>query len=210
VKGSFSCRFHRARFDEITVPLGKEGLQVLLTLAMDVQLQVKSNTGQASQDYVFPMKQRVVLGRSPESAVPLEGISISREHLALELAGESVYAVDLSNNGTWVNGNRLKKEERVQLSSGDLLELPDYQISFQICGKTEPPPAPVESETRSVKVVVPAEPSPVRQEPARRRAQATPPTVKLESKWLSLSEVWTLLVALLAIGLIVYYTLLVS
>ena len=177
---------------------------------MDVQLQVKSNTGQASQNYVFPMKQRVVLGRSPESAVPLEGISISREHLALELAGESVYAIDLSNNGTWVNGNRLKKEERVQLSSGDLLELPDYQISFQICGKTEAPPAPVESETRSVKVIIPAEPPPDRQEPARRRAEATPPTVKVESKWLSLSEIWTLLVALLAIGLIVYYTLLVS
>src|SRR5262245_5424751 len=104
---------------------------------MEVQLQVKSNSGQAPRDYLFPINQRVVLGRSPESAVPLEGVSISREHLALESAGDSVYAIDLSNNGTWVNGNRLKKEERVQLSSGDLLEVPDYQISFQIRGKPE-------------------------------------------------------------------------
>jgi predicted component of type VI protein secretion system len=55
----------------------------------------------------------------------------------LELVGENVYAIDLSNNGTWINGNRLKKEERVQLSSGDSLELPEYQISFHIRHKGE-------------------------------------------------------------------------
>lgn len=175
---------------------------------MEVQLLVKSNSEQASRDYVFPLKQRVVLGRSPESAVPLEGTSISREHLALELVGDSVYAIDLSNNGTWINGNRLKKEERVQLSSGDSLELPDYQISFHIRGKTEAP-APVleQKQTSSVKVVVPSEPPPTRQEPVRR--QAAPPPAKAESKSVTFLEIWTLLITLFAIGLIAYYALLV-
>src|SRR4030095_11872531 len=87
--------------------------------AMQVQLVVKSSSEPTPRDYIFRMKERVVLGRSPESAVPLEGTAISREHLVLELNGDKVYATDLSNNGTWVNGNRLKREEPIQLSSGD-------------------------------------------------------------------------------------------
>ena len=177
---------------------------------MEVQLLVRSSSEQASRDYVFPIKQRVVLGRSPESAVPLEGTSISREHLALELVGENVYAIDLSNNGTWINGNRLKKEERVQLSSGDSLELPEYQISFHIRHKAESPaPAPEQNQSSTVKVVVPSELPPTRQNPVR-QAEAVPPQEKTESKSLTLLEIWTLLITLLAIGLIAYYAFLVS
>ena len=177
---------------------------------MEVQLLVRSSSEQASRDYVFPIKQRVVLGRSPESAVPLEGTSISREHLALELVGENVYAIDLSNNGTWINGNRLKKEERVQLSSGDSLELPEYQISFHIRPKAEAPaPAPEQKQSSTVKVVVPSELPPTRQNPVR-QAEAVPPQEKTESKSLTLLEIWTLLITLLAIGLIAYYAFLVS
>ena len=177
---------------------------------MEVQLLVRSSSEQASRDYVFPIKQRVVLGRSPESAVPLEGTSISREHLALELVGENVYAIDLSNNGTWINGNRLKKEERVQLSSGDSLELPEYQISFHIRHKGEAPaPAPEQKQSSSVKVVVPSELPATRQNPVR-QAEAVPPQEKTESKSLTLLEIWTLLITLLAIGLIAYYAFLVS
>ena len=176
---------------------------------MEVQLLVRSSSEQASRDYVFPIKQRVVLGRSPESAVPLEGTSISREHLALELVGDNVYAIDLSNNGTWINGNRLKKEERVQLSSGDSLELPEYQISFHIRPKAEAPaPVPEQKQSSTVKVVVPSELPPTRQNPVR-QAEAVPPQEKTESKSLTLLEIWTLLITLLVIGLIAYYAFLV-
>jgi predicted component of type VI protein secretion system len=177
---------------------------------MEVQLLVRSSSEQASRDYVFPIKQRVVLGRSPESAVPLEGTSISREHLALELVGENVYAIDLSNNGTWINGNRLKKEERVQLSSGDSLELPEYQISFHIRHKAEAPaPASEQKQSSTVKVVVPSELPPTRQSPVR-QPEALPPQEQTESKSLTLLEIWTLLITLLVIALIAYYAFLVS
>ena len=173
---------------------------------MEVQLLVRSSSEQASRDYVFPIKQRVVLGRSPESAVPLEGTSISREHLALELVGENVYAIDLSNNGTWINGNRLKKEERVQLSSGDSLELPEYQISFHIRHKAEAPaPASEQKQSSTVKVVVPSELPPTRQSPVRQPEALLPQ----EPKSLTLLEIWTLLITLLVIGLIAYYAFLV-
>ena len=178
---------------------------------MEVQLLVRSSSEQASRDYVFPIKQRVVLGRSPESAVPLEGPSISREHLVLELVGDTVYATDLSNNGTWINGNRLKREERVQLSSGDSLELPEYQISFHIRPKAEAPaPVPEQKQSSSVKVVVPSELPATRQNPVRRQPEAVPPQEKTESKSLTLLEIWTLLITLLVIALIAYYAFLVS
>ena len=178
---------------------------------MEVQLLVRSNSEEAPRDYVFPMKARVVLGRSPESAVPLEGPSISREHLVLELVGDTVYATDLSNNGTWINGNRLKREERVQLSSGDSMELPDYQINFRIRQKAEAlAPAPEQKQSNSVKVVVPSELPPTRQNPVRRQPEAVRPQEKTESRSLTLLEIWTLLITLLAIGLIAYYAFLVS
>jgi predicted component of type VI protein secretion system len=178
---------------------------------MQVQLLVKSNSEPTPRDYVFQMKERVVLGRSPESAVPLEGTAISREHVALELVGDSVYAIDLSNNGTWVNGNRLKKEERVRLVSGDSLELPEYQISFHIPNRAQAPASTSEQKQSSnVKVVDPSELPPKRQGPVRHQPEASPQPEKIESKSLTLLEIWILLITLLAIGLIAYYAVLAS
>lgn len=178
---------------------------------MEVQLLVRSNSEEAPRDYIFPMKERVVLGRSPESAVPLEGTAISREHLVLELVGDTVYATDLSNNGTWINGNRLRREERIQLSSGDSLELPDYQISFHVHQKPEGPAPIVEThQTATVSIAVPSEPPPARQKPVPRQPEETRPEEKKRSSSFTLLEIWTLLIALLAVGLIAYYAFLVS
>ena len=178
---------------------------------MQVQLLVKSNSDAKPRDYVLQVKERLILGRSPESAIPLEGTSISREHVALELVGDSVYAIDLSNNGTWINGNRLKKEERVQLTSGDSLELPEYQIGFHIRDTAQVPVSTSEQQQNSsVKVVVPSEVPPTRQSPVRPQPEASRSLEKTESKSLTLLEIWTLLITLLAIGLIAYYAFLAS
>src|SRR5262245_5924365 len=177
---------------------------------MQVQLLVKSNSDAKPRDYVLQVKERLILGRSPESAIPLEGTSISREHVALELVGDSVYAIDLSNNGTWINGNRLKKEERVQLASGDSLELPEYQIGFHIRDTAQVPLSTSEQQQNSVKVVVPSEVLPTRQSPVRPQPEASRSLEKTESKSLTLLEIWTLLITLLAIGLIAYYAVLAS
>ena len=173
---------------------------------MQVQLLVKSNSEPTPRDYIFQMKKRVVLGRSPESAVPLEGTAISREHLVLELDGERIYATDLSNNGTWVNGNRLKREERVQLSSGDSVELPDYQISFRIPLEgetTNSPHAP--NQTGTVSVVVPSEPLASRPSTVSHQPEKLTPSEKTGLASPTLLEMWMLLLALLTLGLIAYY-----
>ncbi|MCI0420763.1 MAG: FHA domain-containing protein [Acidobacteria bacterium] len=172
---------------------------------MEVQLLVRSSSGKTPQDYVFPLKERVVLGRSPESPVPLEGPAISREHLVLELVGDAVYATDLSNNGTWINGNRLRREERIQLASGDSMELPDYQISFQIRRPAEGPAA-AQKQTRSVSVVIPSDSPPPPPKAVRREMTEMP---KEKTRSFTLLDVWILLLAVLALGLIAYYAFLV-
>ena len=178
---------------------------------MEVHLLVRSNSEEAPRGYVFPMKGRVVLGRSPESAVPLEGTSISREHLVLELVGDTVYATDLSNNGTWVNGNRLRREERIQLSSGDSMELPDYQISFRIQEKAgTPAPTPERIQAGTVSVVVPSDLPPARQSPVNRQTHERSRQEKTGLSSFTVLEIWTFLLALLALGVIAYYVFLVS
>jgi predicted component of type VI protein secretion system len=172
---------------------------------MEVQLLVKSKSGQAPRDYVLPIKNRVVLGRSPESPVPLEGAAISREHLVLELVGGTVYATDLSNNGTWINGNRLKREERSQLENGDSLELPDYQISFQIRNPSTTSTAE-QQPVRAVDVAIAPEPSLPTTNSVR---PAHNEVVKPPSRAFSLLDIWILLLAVLAIALMIYYGLLV-
>ena len=170
---------------------------------MDVQLLVKSKSGQAPQDYVFSLQGRVILGRSPESPIPLEGPAISREHLVLELVGESVYATDLSNNGTWINGKRLRREERTQLENGDSMELPEYQISFRIKGADT---RPVESQP------VPIAPEITRPDPAPANPKSlTPPQpvkgkpLEIPSRSFSLLDMWILFLAVMVLGLIAYY-----
>ncbi len=172
---------------------------------MEVQLLVTSNSGQAPRGYVFPLKNRVVLGRSPESPIPLEGAAISREHVVLELAGGSVYATDLSNNGTWINGNRLKREQRTPLENGDSMELPDYQISVQLRqpGAT---PAIEQPQARAVEVAIPAEPPPPVLKPVRAANDQAP---KIPRRALSLLDIWILFLAVLAVALMIYYGLLV-
>jgi predicted component of type VI protein secretion system len=173
---------------------------------MEVQLLVKSKSGQAPRDYVFPLKNRVVLGRSPESAVPLEGAAISREHLALELVGGTVYATDLSNNGTWINGNRLKREERAPLENGDSLELPDYQISFQIRNPSAIPAAG-QQPVRAVDVTIAPEP-PL---PATKVVRpVSNEGVKAPGRTFSLLDIWILFLAVLVVALMLYYGFLVS
>ena len=168
---------------------------------MEVQLLVKSKSGQAPRDYVFPIKNRVVLGRSPESPVPLEGAAISREHLVLELVGSTVYATDLSNNGTWINGNRLKREERSQLENGDSLELPDYQISFQI-RKPGSTPIAEQQPTRAVDVTIApgaSLPTTMSVRPAGHEA------AKPARRAFSLLDIWILFLAVLVVALLIYW-----
>ena len=69
------------------------------------------------------------VGRHPTSSLVLEDKHISSKHLSVAQRADAhgrpqVYVEDSSTNGTWLNGDRLSKGERVTLADGAEIQLP--------------------------------------------------------------------------------------
>jgi len=123
----------------------------------------------------------------------------------LELVGGTVYATDLSNNGTWINGNRLKREQRAPLKNGGLdgvagLSDPLSDTTTGCHSNREQPQA------RTLNVVAPANP------PQRNPKPVLPTndqTLKIPRRSFSILDIWVLFLAVLVVALMIYYSLLV-
>ncbi len=73
---------------------------------------------------------RIILGRGPGVNVAISDPSMSRQHFALEVAGEGFRVRDLgSTNGVYVNG---KTVESADLSHGDRLKAGDHEFRFLV------------------------------------------------------------------------------
>jgi len=107
---------------------------------VDIILKVKSKADQAVRSVRHPLNGRMILGRGPDSAVPLDAPGISREHLEVRLENSALLLTDLSSNGTWLNGARMPQRRKCKTSDGDLVELPGYEIRLQLVA--DPPPQP--------------------------------------------------------------------
>jgi two-component system, NtrC family, response regulator AtoC len=99
--------------------------------------------------YTLPHKERVTIGRSGDTDVPINEPSISREHAAIHFVGEDVFIEDLgSSNGTRVREpaqwspdldaktlaateRQLDHGERVRLVSGSIVMLGAVMLMFQ-------------------------------------------------------------------------------
>lgn len=106
---------------------------------MELKLSVLSKADQSKREARCELVDRVVLGRTLESLIPLDGPGVSREHLAFERDGESVYVIDQSSNWSSVNGERIAKARRHRVEPGDVIEVPGYEIHFQLVGAAAPP-----------------------------------------------------------------------
>jgi class 3 adenylate cyclase len=87
-----------------------------------------------------PITSRLLIGREVRGADPhrrliLDDPAISREHLELRL-GERRGAtlIDLSTNGTRLNGRRVERGEAIPVADGDLIELGKVQLLFRDIG----------------------------------------------------------------------------
>ena len=86
---------------------------------------------------IAPIDARIMVGRECRGAEPgrsllLDDQTISREHLDLRLdekRGASL--VDLSTNGTRLNGRRVERGEAIPVGDGDLLELGQVRLLFR-------------------------------------------------------------------------------
>ncbi len=90
-------------------------------------LVVRSGGGRSGE--TFPLDaERVEIGRSPESDVFLDDVTVSRSH-AMLVKDDSGYTIEDggSLNGTYVNRRRV---ERARLEDGDEVQIGKYRLTF--------------------------------------------------------------------------------
>lgn len=86
-----------------------------------------------------------MIGRGPESPVPLEGSKLSRNHAAFGVANGALTLTDLSSNGVWVNAQPIPKKTAVGLAGSEEIAIPGYRMRVRLLlppSEPVPPPAP--------------------------------------------------------------------
>ena len=148
----------------------------------------------ARQGYDFELTAGpIVLGRGPESPVPLEGTQLSRDHLAFTFVDGVLAVTDLSSNGVWLNGQPLPKRTPVLCGPFDEVRIAGYTMTARLLTPPAPPPEAPREISRSAGIPLSAVPPPP--------AMAAPPA------WWRFDGVerWTLILAAIAIVLVLLY-----
>ena len=93
-----------------SMPPGKSGLLVI--------------KGPSIGEKFFIDKEESFIGRSPESDVLLDDITVSRKHVILRMEGKNCKLIDAGSlNGSYLNGNIV---EEAVLHDGDRLQVGKY------------------------------------------------------------------------------------
>ena len=74
-----------------------------------------------------------VIGRSKSCNFVLDDQMVSRQHLTIEYSEDdkTCYVIDRSANGTFLNSERLRKNERYPLKQGDNLQIANTVFSVE-------------------------------------------------------------------------------
>jgi pSer/pThr/pTyr-binding forkhead associated (FHA) protein len=90
-------------------------------------LVIRSGGGRVGQSY--PLEgDRLVIGRSPDAAVFLDDVTVSRNHALLVHRQDGYYIDDLGSlNGTYVNRRRIESHK---LADGDEIQIGKYKLSY--------------------------------------------------------------------------------
>ncbi len=89
------------------------------------------------EERAVPVAERLFVGREcagiePSRRVIIDRPNVSRDHFELRadpLLGTAL--IDLSTNGTWVNGRRVERGEPLALVDGDRIEVGDTELEFR-------------------------------------------------------------------------------
>lgn len=113
--------------------------------------------------------QTVSIGRASDCSIPIKDRYLSRRHAEIVARGDSWVLKDLgSANGTYLNGNRVENDER--LNPGDRIRLGDTEILFEIPEKSTDRLIAVSENVSSPTIAIPVNDISDRldaQEPAR-------------------------------------------
>jgi hypothetical protein len=90
-------------------------------------LVVRAGGGRVGESFALD-RERMTIGRRPESDVFLDDVTVSRDHALIVRRGGEVFLDDLGSlNGTYVNRRRIDSQ---QLEDGDELQVGKYKLTF--------------------------------------------------------------------------------
>jgi predicted component of type VI protein secretion system len=104
---------------------------------MDILLSIRAKADSTTREVRSAIGDGLVIGRGAEQGVLLDGPDLSREHLVITAEGTNLFLTDLSSNGTWLNGTRLKRSVKTQISVDDLIEIPGYALNLKYADQPE-------------------------------------------------------------------------
>jgi hypothetical protein len=96
-------------------------------VARGAALVIRSGGGRAGES--FPLeKDRLTVGRRPDSDIFLDDVTVSRDHAILVRRGGDYYLDDCGSlNGTYVNRSRIESHK---LTDGDELQVGKYKLAY--------------------------------------------------------------------------------
>jgi pSer/pThr/pTyr-binding forkhead associated (FHA) protein len=88
---------------------------------------IRSGGGRAGES--FPVEEdRMSIGRSPDAAIFLDDVTVSRNHALVVQRKDGRFIDDLGSlNGTYVNRRRIESHK---LADGDEIQIGKYKLSF--------------------------------------------------------------------------------
>ena len=96
-------------------------------VARGATLVIRTGGGRAGE--MFPLvRERMTVGRRPDSDVFLDDVTVSRDHALVVRRGNDYYLDDCGSlNGTYVNRERIESH---RLTDGDELQVGKYKLAF--------------------------------------------------------------------------------
>jgi hypothetical protein len=90
-------------------------------------LVIRSGGGRAGESFTVD-RERMSIGRSPDAAVFLDDVTVSRNHALIVRRDDGLYIDDLGSlNGTYVNRRRIESHK---LADGDEIQIGKYKLSY--------------------------------------------------------------------------------
>ena len=88
---------------------------------------IRSGGGRAGESFTIE-GDRMSIGRTPDAAVFLDDVTVSRNHALLVRRQDGFYIDDLGSlNGTYVNRRRIESH---RLDDGDEIQIGKYKLSY--------------------------------------------------------------------------------
>ncbi|HEY7150305.1 MAG TPA: FHA domain-containing protein [Solirubrobacterales bacterium] len=130
--GAFLARPEGEDASRMAYKVGETGEYEPVEVADEVDkagaaLVIRSGGGRAGESFTVE-GDRISIGRTPDAAVFLDDVTVSRNHALIVRRRDGLYIDDLGSlNGTYVNRRRIESHK---LEDGDEIQVGKYKLSY--------------------------------------------------------------------------------